>query len=74
MARCRMEAQMPDRSKDQVQVYEREDGKFDWHRKDLEGRVLDESTQGYENQADAVEAAHSLNTDLPTTAFVIGGH
>lgn len=52
------------RENDKVSVYQRIDGKYDWHRKDEEGRVLDESNQGYENEAYAKQMAEDLNPGM----------
>ena len=56
---------------DIVEVYRREDGKFDWRRRDLgNGEVVSTSGgQGYEQRSAARQAAEDLNPGVK----VIGG-
>jgi uncharacterized protein YegP (UPF0339 family) len=47
---------------DKVTVYVRSDGKWDWHRKSENGRIVSSShNQGYENAIDAHEIAEQVN-------------
>lgn len=57
------------RNTDTVELFEREDGKVDWRRRDENSEELCGSLQGYENPPFAWRLAHELCSDLPESAF-----
>lgn len=62
------------RLKDQVHIYRREDGLFDWRLKDAEGRELCSSMQGYENSQDALDMAWDLFPYIESSNFFMADH
>lgn len=59
------------RGDDKVECYRRSDRKWDWRRSDPQGRVLVNTSQGYENFGDCWKMAVDLNPSVKASNFSV---